>query len=167
MSKVVLPHIVQTALEQVVGLGGKQPKWEMLATKIGISPAVLRNKVAAAHEEKRHHLSFAEALAIIDGTQDYKLLHAVCSHFSGEFLQHPGLGDVSNEELLSRYTSMMKELGQFSTDIHVSLIDGLITQAEIETLRKDFLRLTGSLSEMMDRLQEKADKDSKPKEYQL
>jgi hypothetical protein len=58
---------------------------------------------------------------------------------------------------------MMKELGQFSTDIHTSLMDGIITKNEIENLQKDFLRLTGALSGMMDRLQEKADHDEEVK----
>ena len=161
MEKNSLPDLVQRALEKTVGLGEKNTnQWVSLANKIGVAQGTLRNKVADNKEDKRHHITLSEAIAIVEETKDHSIVHALCTHFDGEFLAHPGLDDVSNEELLSRYTSMMKELGQFSIDINESLMDGVITRNEIEKLQKDFLRLTGAISEMMDRLQEKADHDA-------
>lgn len=161
MSKTVLPEIVQNALETTLGLGEKDGKhWAKVAHEIGVTQGTLRNKIARDSGEKRHHITLSEALAIVKVTNDYSIIHAICTFFHGEFLAHPGLDEVSNEELLNRYTCMMKELGQFSTDIHQSLLDGVITKNEIEGLQKDFLRLTGALSGMMDRLQEKADHDA-------
>lgn len=168
MGKATLPNMVQQALEKTVGLGEKDTKqWNTVATKIGVAQGTLRNKIADNKDDKRHHVTLSEAIAIVEATSDYSIIHAICAHFDGEFLAHPGLDDVSNEELLNRYTCMMKELGQFSTDIHTSLMDGIITKNEIENLQKDFLRLTGALSGMMDRLQEKADHDEEVKKGQF
>lgn len=154
-----LPDTVQSALEDTVGLKANLKKWASLATHLGISEAMLRNKVAPEKEDKRHYLSLAEALAMVKASGNPALVHAICNEFGGEFLHYPGLTEGSDNELLSRYTSMMRELGQFSNDIHESLADGKISAVEIATLRKDFLRLSGALSEIMDRLQDRANRD--------
>lgn len=154
-----LPDNVQAALEDTVGLKGSDKKWAALAAHLGMSEAMLRNKVAPEKEDKRHYLSLAEAVAMIGASGNPALVHAICKEFGGEFLHYPGLTEGSDSELLSRYTSMMRELGQFSNDIHESLADGKISSNEIATLRKDFLRLSGALSEIMDRLQDRANRD--------
>lgn len=154
-----IPNIVQTALEDTVGLKGSEKKWTSLATSLNMSEAVLRNKVAPEKEDKRHHLTLAEALEMVRASGNPALVQAICKEFGGEFLHYPGLTEGSDNELLSRYTSMMRELGQFSNDIHESLADGRISAVEIATLRRDFLRLSGALSEIMDRLQDRANRD--------
>lgn len=154
-----LPDNVQAALEDTVGLKGIEKKWALLASHLGMSEGMLRNKVAPEKEDKRHYLTLAEALEMVNGSGNRALLHAICNEFGGEFLPYPGMTDGSDNELLSRYTMMMRELGQFSNDIHVSLSDGKISSEEIATLRKDFLRLSGALSEIMDRLQDRARRD--------
>jgi hypothetical protein len=159
-SKPRLPDTIQAAIEDTVGLKGGERKWILLADRLGVSEGVLRNKVAAEKEEKRHHLTLAEAVEMAKASGNHALIHAICKEFNGEFLHYPGVDDASGGELLSRYTSMMRELGQFSQDIHESLADGKITSDEIGTLRKDFLCLSGALSEVMDRLQEQAAHDS-------
>jgi hypothetical protein len=127
------------SVRKTVGLGEKDTKqWNTVAMKIGVTQGTLRNKIADSKDDKRHHVTLSEAIAIVEATSDYSIIHAICAHFDGEFLAHPGLDDVSNEELLNRYTCMMKELGQFSTDIHTSLMDGIITKNEIENLQKIF-----------------------------
>lgn len=157
--KPCLPENVQAALEDTVGLKGSEKKWGLLAAHLGMSEAMLRNKVAPEKGDKRHYLTLAEALEMINGSGDTALLHAICKEFGGEFLHYPGLTEGSDDELLSRYTSMMRELGHFSNDIHESLADGKISPSEIAILRKDFLRLSGALSEIMDRLQDRANRD--------
>jgi hypothetical protein len=158
-----IPPTIQTALENTVGLKEGEKRWERVASKLGVSEGVLRNKVAPEKDgqlvEKRHHLSLAEAIAMIDVTSDQALIHAICKHFGGEFLHYPELKGASDNELLSRYTGMMQELGRFSNDIHKSLEDNKISHNEIVTLRKDFLRLSGALTGIMDRLQERALQD--------
>lgn len=155
-----LPNNVQLAIENTVGLKGTEKKWTLLSERLGVTEGVLRNKVAPEREDKRHHLSLAEALAIAKVSENDMLIHAICNEFGGEFLRYPGIDDTTDNELLSRYTSMMRELGQFSNDIHVSLADGKITPTEIADLRRDFLRLSGALSEIMDRLQARATRDA-------
>lgn len=158
-AKPTLPKIIQTAIEKTVGLKAEDKKWELLVASLGLTEGVLRNKVASEKEDKRHHLSLAEAIAMVKATGNHALIHAICNEFGGEFLHYPSFQGATDDELLSRYTSMMKELGQFSNDIHESLADGKITQKEISDLRNDFLRLSGALSEIMDRLQSRATKD--------
>lgn len=166
-SKPILPGKVQIALEATVGLKDADKKWGMLAESLCMTTGVLRNKVASANEDKRHHLSLAEAIGIVTVSKDHGLIHAICHEFDGEFLLHPGHAGATDEELLARFTSMMKELGHFSNDIHKSLADGKITQGEIATLRRDFLRLSGALSEIMRRLEDRASKDLEAKHKKL
>jgi hypothetical protein len=155
-----LPDNVQAALEDTVGLKGEEKKWGVLAMHLGMSEGMLRNKVAPEREDKRHYLTLAEALSMVKESGNPALVHAICNAFGGEFLRYPGITEGSDNELLSRYTSMMRELGQFSNDIHVSLADGKISPDEIATLRKDFLHLSGALHEIMDRLQDRANRDT-------
>jgi hypothetical protein len=159
MSKCELPEIIQNALEEMVGLRTDRPKWCKLAEAIGTTEGTLRNKVSRASDDKRHHVSLAEALTIATSTNNQSLVHAICKHFNGQFLPFSTISVDTYEDILINYTAMMKELGQFSMDIHTSLLDGKISLNEIEGLRKDFLKLTGAISSMMDRLQEKADED--------
>jgi hypothetical protein len=160
--KTSLPAIVQDALEETLGLKGEKEnkKWKEVALGLGITEGVLRNKVAKDKNEKRHHISLAEALTISKITMDNSLLHAICEHSGGVFVQRPIIDVGSDDELLMRYTSMMNELGKFSIDIHESLKDQKISASEISNLRKDFLHLTVALSEVMDRLQIKAERDA-------
>lgn len=157
-----LPLIVQDALEKTFGLKelDKEKKWKEIASGLDLSEGILRNKVARDKEDKRHHLSLAEAIAIPKIANDNALIYAICEDFGGVFVPRPSLDNATDEELLGRYTSMMNELGKFSIDIHTSLADGQITASEISNLRKDFLALTGALSVVMDRLQIKAERDA-------
>jgi hypothetical protein len=155
-----LPANVQAAIEDTVGLKGEEKKWSSLSERLGVSEGVLRNKVASEKEDKRHHLTLAEAIEMAKASGNDALIRAICNEFGGEFLHYPGMDEATDNELLARYTSMMRELGQFSSDIHLSLADGKITSSELADLRKDFLRLSGALSEIMDRLQDKANRDA-------
>jgi hypothetical protein len=161
-SKPTLPLIVQDALEKTIGLkeNDKDKKWKEIAAGLDLSEGILRNKVAREKEDKRHHLSLAEAIAIPKIANDNALVHAICTSLGGVFVPRPSLNIASDEELLGRYTCMMNELGKFSIDIHTSLADGKISATEISNLRKDFLALTAALSEVMDRLQIKAERDA-------
>jgi hypothetical protein len=158
-----LPENVQTAIENTVGLKGGEKKWAAMSQSLGLTEGVLRNKVAPEREDKRHHLTLAEAISMAKTSGNHIIINAICKEFGGEFLHYPGLDGTTDHELLSRYTSMMRELGQFSNDIHESLADGKITPNEIAVLRKDFLRLSGALSEIMDRLQDRAVRDMEAK----
>jgi len=156
-----LPDTIQAAIEETVGLKGDGEKnWARIAEHLDMSEGVLRNKVAAEKGDKRHHLSLAEAVGMVRVTRKHELIHAICKEFDGVFLHHPDREKVADGELFTRYTSMMRELGQFSEDIHESLADGTISADEIGKLRKDFLHLSAALSEVMDRLQEQATRDS-------
>lgn len=159
MSKCEIPELIQNALEDVVGLRTDSPKWAILSEAIGTSEGTLRNKISRNANEKRHHISLAEAIKISTITNNQTFVHAICSHFKGQFLPFDSLPFETREDILIHYTAMMKELGQFSMDIHTSLLDGKISFNEIEGLRKDFLKLTSAISCMMDRLQEKANDD--------
>jgi hypothetical protein len=90
MGKATLPNMVQQALEKTVGLGEKDTKqWNTVAMKIGVTQGTLRNKIADSKDDKRHHVTLSEAIAIVEATSDYSIIHAICAHFDGEFLAHP------------------------------------------------------------------------------
>lgn len=76
-SKPTLPPKIQIALETTVGLKDVDKKWDALAGSLGMTAGVLRNKVASANEDKRHHLSLAEAIVIVKASKDHGLIHAI------------------------------------------------------------------------------------------
>lgn len=158
-SKPILPVLIQDAIDQTVGLRSGAAKYNALAEYMGMTEGVLRNKIAKEKDDKRHHLTLAEAIALVRHTDNHGLIIALCKEFNGEFLPLPDFRSATDGELLANYTGMMKELGNFSSDIHLSLADGMITQTEIKALRDDFLRLSGALSEIMNRLQKRATTD--------
>lgn len=161
---VVLPVAIQIALEETVGLKSEKTEWAKMAGAIGKTEAILRNKIKAddGGDEKRHHITLAEAIRLCEIDQSHKIIYALCQHFHGEFLHKPeNIENVEYADILMEYTRAIKDLGTFSNDIQNALADGKITSSEMRVLRKDFLRLSVTLSHVMEKLAEKSENDKK------
>ncbi|WP_374517821.1 phage regulatory CII family protein [Undibacterium squillarum] len=157
MSKVRVPQIVQTALENTVGLNTKETNWKVLAEHLNVSEKILRNKISDSIDS--NHISLAEAIALVEKSESLEIVEAICEHFDGAFLKNKHSGEIKNAEALKKYTAMMGELGKFSADIEDSLEDGKITPSELKKLHSDFLHLSGALNGMMVFLRDKAAQD--------
>lgn len=105
---------------------------ESLGPRVGISPAVLRNKVNPNNDT--HHLTFAEARRISDMTGDFRMLQA-WAHEAGFLLVKAP--DGTNECDMSVLESVMETgvaHGRFMQSIHAALSDGKVDDKEVEAI---------------------------------
>ncbi len=125
---------------------------ESLGPLVGISPAVLRNKVNPNNDT--HHLTFAEARRIADMTGDFRMLKA-WAHEAG-FLLVKAPESCTNEcdmSVLEQMAGFMVACGGFGAEIHASLADGKITREEINKVEDKAREVMRSAAEIKQRME--------------
>ena len=127
---------------------------ESLGPRVGISPAVLRNKVNPNNET--HRLTLAEAVRLVDMTDDDRILKA-WARARGFMLVKPPTGHSCDMAVLEQVVGLGIANGQFMASIHDALAVGRITRDEIAKIRDGEHNLqskaatvTGSLEGMAD-----------------
>src|SRR5690606_31558983 len=83
---------------------------ESLGPRVGIGPAVLRNKVNPNNDT--HHLTFAEARRIADMTGDFRMLQA-WAHECGFLLVKAPDGNTCDMAVLEQVVGLGVASGQF------------------------------------------------------
>ena len=106
---------------------------ESLGPLVGISPAVLRNKVNPNNDT--HHLTFAEARKIADMTGDFRMLQA-WAHEAGFLLVKAPEGGSCDMAVLEQVVGLGVANGQFMQTIHSALADGRVDQDELNAIRE-------------------------------
>lgn len=106
---------------------------ESLGPLVGISPAVLRNKVNPNNDT--HHLTFAEARKIADMTGDFRMLQA-WAHEAGFLLVKAPEGGSCDMAVLEQVVGLGVANGQFMQTIHSALADGRVDQGELNAIRE-------------------------------
>lgn len=105
---------------------------ESLGPRVGISPAVLRNKVNPNNDT--HHLTLAEAGRLMGVTGDMRIMQAL-AHLNGYLMVKAPEG--ANECDMSVLESVMETgvaHGQFMQSIHAALADGRVDPKEVEAI---------------------------------
>lgn len=109
-----------------------------LGPRVGISDAVLRNKVniRTPRDEKRHHLTFEEAQRIVAMTGDVRMLQA-WAHAEGFLLVKAPVGsaDSCDMAVLEQVVGLGVANGQFMQTIHAALADGRVDESEMKRIR--------------------------------
>lgn len=108
---------------------------ESLGPRIGIKPAVLRNKVNP--HNTTHHLTLNEAVRLAGVSGDNRLLQR-WAHQQG-FLLVPapkGAADCCDMAVLEQVVSVAVAEGEFMHAIHSALADGHINRQEIRTIKE-------------------------------
>lgn len=103
---------------------------ESLAPRIGMSPAVLRNKVNP--NNATHHLSLVEADEIMGITGDHRMLHDLAAAH-GYTLQRIDAPSAS-ASVLGLLLATNASKGEFAQALHDALADGLITDNEMRVI---------------------------------
>lgn len=102
---------------------------EALGAVIGMSPAVLRNKVNP--NNSTHHLTLAEADRIVRMTGDVRILSAF-AHGNGYLLvKAPDSCGDSDISVLEQVASLMVAHGTFGREVYEALADGGVDQEEV------------------------------------
>lgn len=125
---------------------------ESLGPRVGISPAVLRNKVNPNNDT--HHLTFAEARRIADMTGDFRMLKS-WAHEAG-FLLVKAPDTCTTEcdmSVLEQIAGFMVACGGFGAEIHASLADGKVTKDEIERVEVRAREVMRSAAEIKQRME--------------
>lgn len=108
---------------------------ESLGPRVGISPAVLRNKVNPNNET--HHLTLAEATRITDLTGDTRILQAWAHHSGYLLVKAPDANAASSDmAVLEQVVSLGVANGKFMQTINAALADGKVDQKELEAIRE-------------------------------
>ncbi|PKH70286.1 hypothetical protein CXF96_05435 [Stenotrophomonas sp. Betaine-02u-21] len=102
---------------------------ETLALRIGMSAAVLRNKVNP--NNTTHHLTLAEASEVMGVTGDDSILHALAAQhgYTLQQIEAESTGSVLNAVLENG-----AKHGAFSRACQEALADGLITENEMKLI---------------------------------
>lgn len=103
---------------------------ESLAPRIGMSAAVLRNKVNP--NNTTHHLTLAEANEIMGVTGDDRMLHELAAQH-GYVLSRIDHGAPDASVMGAMLVSSAKQ-GAFFQELQAALSDGLITENEMGRL---------------------------------
>ncbi|MGL0786562.1 phage regulatory CII family protein [Xanthomonas translucens] len=115
-------HIIDAAHKTVHAYPGGS---ESLAPRIGMSAAVLRNKVNP--NNTTHHLTLAEASEVMGVTGDDRILHALAAQH-GYTLQR--VDTPTTGSLLTALLSASSAKGKLAEIINEALTDGRITPNE-------------------------------------
>lgn len=105
---------------------------ESLGPRVGLSPAVLRNKVNPNNDT--HHLTLAEAQRLLSMTGDVRILQS-WAHSEGYLLVKAPKGASSDMAVLEQVVGLGVANGQFMSTINDALLDGVITKKEIKDIR--------------------------------
>lgn len=104
---------------------------ESLGPRVGISPAVLRNKVNPNNDT--HHLTFAEAQRLVDITGDDQMLRAWANARGYLVVQAPA-GHDCDMSVLEAVVETGVAHGQWMQTIHSALADGAIDAKEVQAI---------------------------------
>lgn len=105
---------------------------ESLGPRVGISAAVLRNKVNPNNET--HHLTLAEAQRIVDITDDERILRA-WAHARGLLLIKAPEGSDCDMSVLEAVVETGVAHGQWMQTIHAALADGKVDINEVQAIK--------------------------------
>ena len=124
---------------------------ESLGPRVGISPAVLRNKVNP--NNGTHHLTFAEARRVSDITGDYRMLQAWAHEAGFLLVKAPkNARDSSDMAVLEQVAGLMVANGAFGKEIYDALSDGAVSTAEVERIDQAGQGVMTSVAEIKQRI---------------
>jgi len=106
---------------------------ESLGPRIGMSAAVLRNKVNP--HNSTHHLTYAEAQRIVAFTNDVRMLQA-WAHAQGYLLTKAPEGTECDMAVLEQVVNLGVANGAYMRTIHDALMDARIDQKELAAIMR-------------------------------
>lgn len=127
-----------------------------LATRMGMSVAVLNNKVNANCDT--HHLRLDEALTIMEFTGDHSIIQAMASRLGGVYCEVTG--EATKDELIMTALSASACQGDVMTEMHKALEDGRISCNELDSLLPKIQRAMSSLQSLKNHVKRKHAKDN-------
>ncbi|MEO6103124.1 MAG: phage regulatory CII family protein [Pseudoxanthomonas sp.] len=108
---------------------------ESLAPRLGMSAAILRNKVNP--NNTTHHLTLSEAQKLTAITGDARILQASAREMGGVYLDAPTSDDAAASDMavLELVAAVGGTQGELFTTIHQALADGRLEPAEFQRIK--------------------------------
>jgi len=124
---------------------------ESLGPRVGISPAVLRNKVNP--NNTTHHLTMVEADRLMRITEDKRILKALAHAHGYLLVKAPEeCSTESDMSVLEHVTGLMVQQGRFAMEIHTALSDGGVSKEEMVRIDRAGREFMGEIVEIKQRL---------------
>ena len=125
---------------------------EALAQQMGIGKQVLINKLNP--NNTTHHLTLDEAVRLMHGTGDVRLIHALAAEFGGVYVPLPEQGNAQVTSVLGDISKMSVEFGALIKEVADDIQDGVITPNEHRKIQKEADELRKALAHLMADLEE-------------
>lgn len=106
---------------------------ESLAPRLGMSGAVLRNKVNP--NNTTHHLTLAEAVRMSEITSDRRILEAWARETGLVLMEVPAAENCADGEVIEMMSESMKTFGDIGAEITKTFEDGRVEQKEARRVR--------------------------------
>lgn len=123
---------------------------ESLGPRVGISPAVLRNKVNP--NNTTHHLALAEAVRIAELASDYRVLKAWANEAGFLLVKSPAGAGECDMGMLEKVAAFMVASGVFGKEIYESLSDGRVDQGEVGRVEEAGNHVMTEVAEVVQRM---------------
>lgn len=123
---------------------------ESLAPRMGMSAAVLRNKVNP--NNTTHHLTVAEADRMMGITGDLRVLHALAATHGQVVVTPAAAGEACDMAVLEAISALWSRNGDLGSAVHASLADGELTQCELRQIRKAAYAVQQRMATLLERL---------------
>ncbi|WP_116791384.1 phage regulatory CII family protein [Achromobacter dolens] len=129
---------------------------ESLGPLVGITPAVLRNKVNP--NNTTHHLTLAEAVRICRMTADFRILTAWAHEAGFLLVKAPSHCQAESDmSVLEQLVGFMVASGVYGQEIHKALADGGVDRQELTRIREAGAGVMTAVGELNTRLAGMAD----------
>lgn len=124
---------------------------ESLGPRVGISPAVLRNKVNPNNDT--HHLTYSEAQRLVDMTNDDRMLRAWANARGYLLVKAPDACSAESDmSVLEQMAGLMVANGAFGQEVYNALADGGVDRAELARIEQAGRGVMTAVAEVKQRL---------------
>lgn len=141
-------HVIDAAHQTVHDYPGGS---EALGPRMGMSGAVLRNKVNP--HNTTHHLTLAEAVRMMALTGDLRILRAIADELGQAVHPLPEVQDSPSGDVLENVLGLAEAQGNFSGSMRAALADEMVTPRELRLLREKADKMQAELALLIRKLQ--------------
>lgn len=132
---------------------------EALAPRMGMSAAILRNKVNP--NNSTHHLTLAEADRLTGITGDMRMVHALAATHGAVVMPLGDGEDASDMAVLEVIAGLWARSGTLGTEVHGALADNVLTGVELDRIRSAAYGLQRQVLGLINRLESMAEPEGR------
>lgn len=129
---------------------------EALAARMGIVPAVLRNKANPNFEHNKPTLADADMVMALSG--NFAVLHALAQNHGFVCVKVEVELAPSDMAIIEMLAKLVSSTGDVGTELYAALADGVVEEREVQRVEEVAYRAKASLTTLVNRLKGMAEK---------